>query len=53
MEQWLVWLFGDAEAADQAVNLKWLASGEQQAIAQADLLKMADELKIKIAGLKQ
>ncbi|MGL5794945.1 MAG: histidine--tRNA ligase, partial [Waterburya sp.] len=30
-------VIGDSEAENQTVNLKWLASGEQQAIAQSDL----------------
>jgi histidyl-tRNA synthetase len=45
-------VIGDAESANQTVNLKWLASGEQQAIAQRDLLDMTDELKAKIKELK-
>ncbi|MEO1670971.1 MAG: histidine--tRNA ligase [Cyanobacteria bacterium J06631_2] len=45
-------VIGEAEAANNTVNLKWLVSGEQQAIAQQDLLAMAEELKTKIAGLK-
>ena len=45
-------VLGDAEAANSTVNLKWLASGEQQAIAQEDLINLAEELKTKIAGLK-
>ena len=45
-------VIGDAEAENKTVNLKWLASGEQQAIAQDDLLGMTEELKTKIAGLK-
>jgi histidyl-tRNA synthetase len=45
-------VIGDAEAANNTVNLKWLASGEQQAIAQDDLLGMTTELKAKIKGLK-
>lgn len=45
-------VIGDAEAENKTVNLKWLASGEQQAIAQSDLLGMGDELKTKIANLK-
>ncbi|HEY9771950.1 MAG TPA: histidine--tRNA ligase [Coleofasciculaceae cyanobacterium] len=45
-------VLGDAEAENNTVNLKWLASAEQQAIAQNDLLKMAEELKVKIARLK-
>jgi histidyl-tRNA synthetase len=46
-------VMGDAEAESHTVNLKWLASGEQQAIAQNDLFGMSDELKTKIANLKQ
>jgi histidyl-tRNA synthetase len=45
-------IIGDTEAANNTVNLKWLASGEQQAIAQDDLLGMTTELKAKIKGLK-
>jgi histidyl-tRNA synthetase len=45
-------VIGDAEATNNTVNLKWLASGEQQVIAQADLLGITDELKTKISGLK-
>lgn len=45
-------VIGDTEAENQTVNLKWLASGEQQAIAQSDLLAMTEELKTKIAELK-
>ena len=46
-------VLGDAEAENKSVNLKWLASGEQQAIAQSDLLGMADELQTKIAEVKK
>ena len=45
-------VLGDAEAENKTVNLKWLASGEQQAIAQSDLLTMTEELKAKIAKLR-
>jgi histidyl-tRNA synthetase len=45
-------IIGDAEAENHTVNLKWLASGEQQAIAQEDLFKTIDELKRKIMELK-
>ena len=41
-------VLGDSEAQNQTVNLKWLASGEQQAIAQSELLKMTEELKTKL-----
>ena len=43
---------GDAEAENKTVNLKWLASGEQQTIAQSDLLGMTKELRTKIAEIK-
>lgn len=45
-------VLGDAEAENKTVNLKWLASGEQQSIAQANLLATVGELKTKIADLK-
>ena len=45
-------VIGDAEAENKTVNLKWLASGEQQAIAQSDLLNQSDELKAQIVQLK-
>lgn len=38
-------VLGDAEAENQTVNLKWLQSGEQIAIAQSDLLEKSDELR--------
>ena len=45
-------VLGDAEAENKTVNLKWLASGEQKAIAQTELLAITEELKTKIAELK-
>ncbi|GAB4542197.1 MAG: histidine--tRNA ligase [Pleurocapsa sp.] len=45
-------VLGDSEAENKTVNLKWLVSGEQIAITQSDLLGMTDELKTKIAQLK-
>ncbi len=41
-------VLGDAEAETKTVNLKWLASGEQQAIAQSELLGMTEELLIRM-----
>lgn len=38
-------VLGDAEAEAGTVNLKWLVSGEQEAIAQADLLQDAHRLR--------
>lgn len=45
-------ILGDTEAESQTVQLKWLGSGEQQAIAQADLLAMKDELRSQIESLR-
>ncbi|NET39976.1 MAG: histidine--tRNA ligase, partial [Cyanothece sp. SIO1E1] len=41
-------ILGDSEAESQTVQLKWLASGEQEAIAQAKLPEMADKLRQRI-----
>jgi histidyl-tRNA synthetase len=38
-------VLGDAEAQAETVNLKWLATGEQETIAQADLRSMREELR--------
>lgn len=38
-------VLGEAEAAAETVNLKWLASGEQETIAQADLQSMISQLR--------
>jgi len=45
-------VLGDAEAESKTVNLKWLKSGEQQAIAQADLLERTDELRQQIESFR-
>jgi histidyl-tRNA synthetase len=45
-------VLGDAEAENKTVNLKWLKSGEQQAIAQADLLAKTDELRRQIESFR-
>jgi len=45
-------ILGDEEAESQTVKLKWMASKEQQAIAQADLLAMTDELRRQLDSLK-
>jgi histidyl-tRNA synthetase len=42
-------ILGDAEAATQTVQLKWLKTGEQTAISQADLLRAPDQLRQQIA----
>ncbi|WP_017719258.1 histidine--tRNA ligase [Kamptonema formosum] len=41
-------VLGDAEAESQTVQLKWLATGEQSAIAIAELLEKADELRRRL-----
>jgi histidyl-tRNA synthetase len=41
-------ILGDTEAENLTVQLKWLASGEQRAIAQAELPRLADELRQQI-----
>ncbi|MCU0569134.1 MAG: histidine--tRNA ligase [Oculatellaceae cyanobacterium Prado106] len=41
-------ILGDAEADTQTAQLKWLASGEQRAIAQSDLPTLADEFRQQI-----
>lgn len=41
-------IIGDEEAASQTVKLKWMASKEQNAIAQTDLLAMTDDLHQQI-----
>jgi histidyl-tRNA synthetase len=46
-------VLGDTEAENKTVNLKWLASGEQQSIAQNELIDLITELKSKFAKLKQ
>ncbi len=42
-------ILGDAEADAEKVQIKWLVSGEQAELSQAELLNQADELKGKIA----
>lgn len=45
-------VLGDAEAENHSLQLKWLASGEQQAIAQADLPALTDDWRRRIAAIK-
>ncbi|MEP0915598.1 histidine--tRNA ligase [Leptolyngbya sp. DQ-M1] len=42
-------ILGDAEAENGTVQLKWLKTGEQSAIAQAALLSNADQLRQQLA----
>lgn len=41
-------VLGDAEAENQTVNLKWLKTGEQEAIAQSELLSQVEPIRQKI-----
>lgn len=41
-------ILGDEEAENQTVKLKWMATKEQSAIAQTDLLEMSDRLHKQI-----
>lgn len=41
-------ILGDEEATSQTVKLKWMATKEQIAIAQSDLLTMTDQLRQQI-----
>lgn len=43
-------ILGDEEAQNETVQLKWMQSGEQGAIAQADLLKDPAELRQKVTA---
>lgn len=45
-------VLGDAEAESQTVQLKWLTSGEQQALSQAELLETAASLRERIQTLR-
>jgi histidyl-tRNA synthetase len=41
-------VLGDAEAENRTVNLKWLKTGEQQAIAQSELFSQIEEIRQRI-----
>lgn len=45
-------ILGDTEACDRTVQLKWLASGEQESIAQADLSSLTSQLQHKLTAAK-
>lgn len=45
-------ILGDEEAASQTVQLKWLTTGEQEAIAQTDLPSVANKLREQIHRLR-
>ena len=44
-------VLGEEEAAKQTVQLKWLASGEQKSLTQADLLAATDDLRRQMDAL--
>lgn len=46
-------VLGDSEAENHTVNLKWLASGEQESMAQSDLIARIPEIMTKIAEFKK
>ena len=43
-------ILGDTEAENGTVQIKWLASGEQQAIAQTDLPDLANDLRRQVTA---
>ncbi|KAM3112376.1 histidine--tRNA ligase [Phormidesmis sp. 146-33] len=45
-------ILGDAEAESKTVQLKWLKTGEQTAIAQSDLSQMTEKLRSQISHLR-
>ncbi|MBD2066551.1 histidine--tRNA ligase [Leptolyngbya sp. FACHB-671] len=46
-------ILGDAEADSETVQIKWLKSGEQEAIAQSDLPDKADDLRRRITDFRE
>jgi histidyl-tRNA synthetase len=46
-------ILGDAEAESETVQLKWLKTGEQEAIGQTQLPSQADQLRQQISTLRQ
>jgi histidyl-tRNA synthetase len=46
-------ILGDAEAESQTVQLKWLASGQQEAVMQAELLTQVDQLHQQLAAARE
>ena len=45
-------IIGDEEAESQEVKLKWMATKEQSAIGQSNLLEKAEELRCQIDNIK-
>ncbi|NJN91686.1 MAG: histidine--tRNA ligase [Leptolyngbyaceae cyanobacterium SL_5_14] len=46
-------ILGDAEAESETVQIKWLKSGEQEAIAQSDLSAKSDDLRRRITDFRE
>jgi histidyl-tRNA synthetase len=46
-------ILGDTEAESETVQIKWLKSGEQEAIAQSDLPTKADDLRRRITDFRE
>ncbi|MBD2124695.1 histidine--tRNA ligase [Trichocoleus sp. FACHB-262] len=45
-------ILGDAEAENQTIQIKWLVSGEQQAIAQTELISSYQQLQQRISEFR-
>jgi len=45
-------ILGDTEACDRTVQLKWLASGEQESLSQDDLRHQVSQLQEKITAIR-
>ncbi|MEP0870494.1 histidine--tRNA ligase [Trichocoleus desertorum AS-A10] len=45
-------ILGDAEAENQTIQIKWLVSGEQQAIAQTELISSYQQLQQRITEFR-
>lgn len=45
-------VLGDEEAVNKTVQLKWLKTGEQRAVSQAELLANVEELKLQLQSAK-
>lgn len=45
-------ILGEAEAAAKTVQLKWLASGEQETLTQTQLLTAAQQWRQKLLAIK-
>jgi histidyl-tRNA synthetase len=45
-------ILGDTEAEQRMVQIKWLKTGEQRAIAQSDLIQSADDFRQQIIAAR-